>query len=230
MDGLSGQVPQSRAGQVPESPAGQVPPLRARVRPSAGEPEGALVLLHGRGADEHDLYPLLDLLDPERRLLGVTPGAPLSLPPGGSHWYQFAGIPTPHAETFHASIPLLDTLLGNLPVPLDRVILGGFSQGTVMSWALTLGPGRTRPAAVIALSGFLPRVDDWPLDPSQLAGVTVAIGHGTLDPVIPVEYGQEARAALEAGDAAVTWMESPVGHTIDPAWLPTLRDVVSDAV
>ena len=210
--------------------AGQPQRLRARVRPSAGDPEGALVLLHGRGADEHDLYPLLDLLDPERRLLGVTPGAPLSLPPGGSHWYQLAGIPTPHAETFHASIPLLDMLLEGLQVPFERVVLGGFSQGTVMSWALTLGPGRARPAAVIALSGFLPRVADWPLDPSQLAGIPVAIGHGTLDPVIPVAFGHEARAALEAGGAAVTWMESPVGHTVDPGWVPALRDVVSAAV
>ena len=56
-------------------------------RPAVGEPEGLLVLLHGRGADERDLFPLLDLLDPERRLLGVTPRGPLSLPPGGAHWY-----------------------------------------------------------------------------------------------------------------------------------------------
>ncbi|MEA2246293.1 MAG: phospholipase/carboxylesterase, partial [Solirubrobacteraceae bacterium] len=45
-----------------------------RVRPAAGEPEGAMVLLHGRGADENDLFPLFDILDPERRLVGVTPG------------------------------------------------------------------------------------------------------------------------------------------------------------
>ena len=49
------------------------------TRPARGEPEGLLVLLHGRGADEHDLFPLLDVLDPERRLLGVTPRAPLAL-------------------------------------------------------------------------------------------------------------------------------------------------------
>ena len=48
-----------------------------RIRPAAGEPEGALVLLHGRGADEHDLLPLLEALDPERRLVGVTPRGPL---------------------------------------------------------------------------------------------------------------------------------------------------------
>ena len=63
----------------------QADPLVALWREPAGEPEGALVLLHGRGADEHDLYPRLDVLDPEHRLQGVTPGGPLNLPPGGRH-------------------------------------------------------------------------------------------------------------------------------------------------
>ena len=57
--------------------------LEARVRPADGEPEGALVLLHGRGADELDLFPLLEVFDPERRLVAATPRAPLALPPGG---------------------------------------------------------------------------------------------------------------------------------------------------
>jgi phospholipase/carboxylesterase len=57
-------------------------PLVHVVRAAAGEPEGALILLHGRGADEHDLAPVLDVLDPERRLVGLTPGAPLPGPSG----------------------------------------------------------------------------------------------------------------------------------------------------
>ena len=77
--------------------------------PAAGEPEGALVLFHGRGADEHDLFPLLDLLDPERRLLGVTPRGPLSLPPGGAHWYALARARHPDPATF---LPTLRRALG----------------------------------------------------------------------------------------------------------------------
>jgi phospholipase/carboxylesterase len=205
-------------------------PLEALTRPARSEPEGALVLLHGRGADEHDLYPLLDLFDPERRLLGITPGAPLRLPPGGRHWYRLGGIPTPDPATFHASVPLLADLLDGLPVPLERVVLGGFSQGAVMSWAMTLGPGRPRPAGVIAMSGFLPRVDDWPLTLTGLDGLPVAITHGTLDPVIPVDFGREARAALEAAGADVLWHESPVPHTIDPDAIPQLRAFVARAL
>jgi phospholipase/carboxylesterase len=210
--------------------AGDSSPLRVRVRPAEGEPAGALVLLHGRGADEHDLFGLLDLLDPERRLHGVTPGGPLSLPPGGRHWYRLAGIPTPDGPTFHASVPLLDALLENLPVPHERVVLGGFSQGAVMSWALTLGPHRPRPAAVVALSGFLPRLATWPLDATRLAGVPVAIAHGALDPLIPADYGREARDVLDAAGADVVWLETPVPHTVDPDWIPALRAVVADAV
>jgi len=74
--------------------------LAYRERPAASEPEGLLVLFHGRGADEHDLFPLLDLLDPERRLLGVTPRGPLSLPPGGAHWYAVQEIGYPDPGTF----------------------------------------------------------------------------------------------------------------------------------
>ena len=108
-------------------------PLRSSQRPPAGEPEGALVLLHGRGADEHDLFPLLDALDPERRLLGVTPRGPLCAPARRRHWYALGGIPTPDPATFSPTSPRLAAFLDALPVPIERVVLGGFSQGAVMT-------------------------------------------------------------------------------------------------
>ena len=78
-------------------------PLIHVVREAAGEPEGALVLLHGRGADEHDLVSLLDELDPERRLVGFTPGAPLPGPGGGRWWYMVPRVGHPDPATFHAT-------------------------------------------------------------------------------------------------------------------------------
>ena len=206
-------------------------PLRALVREPAGEPEGALVLLHGRGADERDLYPLLDALDPERRLLGVTPRGPLALPPGGAHWYRLGGIPTPDPDTFFPTLEQAATFLDGLPVPAERVVLGGFSQGAVMSWALGLGEGRPRPAGIVALSGFLPRVDgfDLDLDLDDLERLPVAVAHGSLDPVIPVEFGREAAARLREAGADVLWRETPVPHTIDPRILPELQAFVARA-
>ncbi len=204
-------------------------PLVVRRREPAGEPEGALVLLHGRGADENDLHPLLDLLDPERRLLGLTPGGPLHLPPGGRHWYALGGIPTPDPPTFFSTAPRLAGFLDALPVPMDRVVLGGFSQGTVMSWAMTLAPDRPRPAAVVALSGFLPRVPGYPLDPARLAGIPVAVAHGTLDPVIPFRFGAEAAETLTEAGAEVVRRESDVPHMVDPAWIEPLGELVRRA-
>ena len=148
-----------------------IEPLRFLERPAAGAPEGALVLLHGRGADEYDLFPLLDALDPERRLLGITPRGPLSLPPGGAHWYRLGGIPTPDPGTFFPTFEAAAAFLDGLPVPIDRIVLGGFSQGAVMSWALGLGAGRPRPAAIMALSGFMPEVEGFELDLTDLDGV-----------------------------------------------------------
>jgi phospholipase/carboxylesterase len=214
-------------GQVTET---ELAPLVARRREAVGEPAGALVLLHGRGADEHDLFPLLDLLDPERRLLGVTPGAPLSLPPGGRHWYALGGIPTPDPRTFNATAPRLAAFLDALPVPIERVVLGGFSQGAVMAWAMSLGPDRPRPAGVVAMSGFLPRVEAWPLEPRRLAGMPVGVAHGLLDPVIPARFGAEAAETLQEAGADVVRLESAVPHMVDPAWIEPLRDLVSRSV
>jgi phospholipase/carboxylesterase len=184
------------------------------------------VLLHGRGADEHDLYPLLDAFDPERRLSGYTPRGPLALPPGGAHWYKLGGIPTPEPTTFFPTFERLTSWFDALPFEPERIVLGGFSQGAVMSYALGLGEGRPRPAGLVCLSGFMPRVAGFALDLSGLDGYPVAIGHGTLDPVISVEWSREARALLEESDADVLYRESPLPHAIDPAFVPELAAFV----
>jgi phospholipase/carboxylesterase len=200
------------------------------VRPAEGDPEGALVLFHGRGADENDLFPLLDALDPERRLVGATPRGPLSLPPGGAHWYVLGGIGTPEATTFHASYAAasewLDGFLREHGVGHDRLVLGGFSQGGVMAYSLGLGAGRPRPAAIVALSSFIPTVQGLELDLS-LPLPPVAIGHGTLDPVIEVEWGRRARALLEQAGADVLYRETPMFHQIDPEFIRELFDWVA---
>jgi phospholipase/carboxylesterase len=194
--------------------------LHALAREPAGEPHGALVLFHGRGADEHDLVPLLDVLDPERRLLGLTPRGPLSLPPGGAHWYVVPRVGYPDTDTFHESYRLASEWLDALPVPIERTVLGGFSQGAVMSFALGLGGDRPRPAGIVAFSGFVPTVDGW--EPDYAGAPPVAIGHGTYDPIIPVEFGRSARAALEAAGGDVTYRESPLPHAIDPRYAAEL--------
>lgn len=208
--------------------------LMRLTRPPAGEPSGLLVLLHGRGADEHDLYPLLDFLDPERRLLGVTLRGPLHLPPGGAHWYVVREIGYPDPETFASTYALaaaaLDDLAREHGIPPERTILGGFSQGAVMTYALGLGAGRSRPAALVALSGFVPSVPGFELDLAPPLP-PVAVGHGVLDPVIDVEWSRRARGLLQEAGADLLYRESPgLGHSIDPGFLRELRPWIRRAL
>jgi phospholipase/carboxylesterase len=206
-----------------------------RVREPDGEPEGALILNHGRGADENDLYPLLDELDPDRRLLAVTTGAPLrGVPPGGRHWYVVERIGYPHRETFAHSFGILaaklDALLAEHGVDHGRTIYGGFSQGTVMSWALALDRGRPAPAGVIALSGFIPVVEGFDPDLASRGDMRAYIHHGANDPVIAAGFGRDAAGRLREAGIDVTYEETDAGHWLPPEIVPRVRDFVADVL
>jgi len=213
---------------------GGVELLRHVVRPAAGAPRGALVLLHGRGTDEHDLQPLVDALDPERRLVAVTPRAPLTFAgQPGAHWYRVRRVGFPDEETFSATYPRLaawlDALPGALGVPWERTVLGGFSQGAAMAFALGLGAGpahpRPAPAGILALSGFVPSVPGFEPALEGRAGFHVALGHGEADPVIPVDFARDARERLLTAGVELLYRETPgMGHTIDPGFVPALRE------
>lgn len=201
-------------------------PLVHVVRASAGEPVGALVLLHGRGADEHDLVPVLDVLDPERRLVGLTPGAPLPGPGGGRWWYRVPRVGFPDPTTFHATYALLtaflDGWLEERSIPWERTIVGGFSMGCVMSYATSLGPRRPSPAGILAMSGFIPTVEGWEPDLASRAGLPVFVTHGSRDPVISVEFARDARDRLDAAGLAVEYHEHGGSHHIDPRGVPLM--------
>jgi phospholipase/carboxylesterase len=200
-------------------------------RPSVGPPDGLVVLFHGRGADERDLYPLFDVLDPGRRLFGLTPRGPLQLPPGGAHWYAVREIGYPDPMTFRGSYARVGAWVNAIGeetgIGPDRTVLGGFSQGAVMTFALGLGPGRPHPAGLIALSGFIPTVPGFELDLTPPLP-RVAIGHGTLDPVISVEWSREAARVLADAGADVGYREAPhMAHSIDPVALRELPSWLS---
>jgi len=193
------------------------------ARPAARGADGTLVLLHGRATDEHDLLRVVDALDPERRLDGLTPRGPFTLPPGGYHWYgPVVRVGFPNKETFEQSFALLSEWL-DATVDLERTVLGGFSQGSVMAYALGLGAGRPAPAGVLAMSGFIPVVEGFELDLEGRRGLPVAIAHGTHDPVITVQFGREARDRLSAAGLDVLYRESPIGHGVDPRGIDELR-------
>jgi phospholipase/carboxylesterase len=173
---------------------------------------------------------LFDLLDPERKFVGVAPRGPLSLPPGGAHWYVVKQVGWPDPETFlptfAAASSWLDAVVAQHGLTYDRVVLGGFSQGAVMSYALGLGAERPQPGAILAFSGFLPNLEGFELDLGR-PGLKVAIGHGTYDPLIEVEFAQDARRRLTEAGIDVLYRESPLPHVIDPTFVEEARALVA---
>jgi phospholipase/carboxylesterase len=193
-------------------------------RAAAGDPEGLLVLHHGRGTDERDLLGLADLLDPDRRLRVVTPRAPLQLPDSpGYHWYLVPRVGHPDPESFEAARAALaelhDALWEESGFGAERTVLGGFSMGAVMSYAMGLSAERPPPAGILAFSGFVPTVEGWEPALADRTATPVFVSHGRRDPVIGIEFAERARDLLEAGGLAVTYRESELGHQIDPAHL-----------
>lgn len=156
----------------------------------------------------------------------MTPQAPLRLPPGGFHWYALAGLGTPDPGTFLPTLEVagawLDALVEQTGLGHERLVLGGFSQGGVMTYALGLGRGRPRPARLLVMSSFVPSAPGFELDLEQPTP-PVAIGHGTYDDVIGVEWGRAAREQLEAAGADVLYREYPLPHAVDPGFLDEVR-------
>jgi phospholipase/carboxylesterase len=193
-------------------------------RPSEGDPQGLLVLHHGRGTDERDLLGLADALDPRRRLRVVTPRAPLVLPGApGYHWYVVPRVGYPDPETFGAARGALAALHDSLwsesgPGP-SRTVLGGFSMGAVMSYAMALSAERPAVAGILAFSGFVPVVEGWQPSLADRADTRAFVAHGRNDPVIGIEFAHRARRLLEEGGLPLEYRESELGHQIDPGAL-----------
>lgn len=209
--------------------------LLLRERPASGDAAGLLVLHHGRGADEHDLLTLGDALDPDRELHLVTPRAPLELPGWpGYHWYAVPRVGYPDHDTFFAAYRALselhDQLWADTGIPPERTVLGGFSMGAVMSYALGLGADRPAPAGIMAFSGFIPSVEGWRANPRDRAHERVFIAHGRDDRVIGVEFARSAHQELTAAGLDVDYHESESGHHIDPREIPAASDWLAATV
>ncbi len=186
-----------------------------------------LLLLHGYGASEHDLFDLADYVDPHLHVLSLR--APLALPWGGFAWYHLDGVPgrlIPDPLSRAEAIDLLERIVTALPAQVgadpQRVYLLGFSQGAILS----LGLAMRRPdlvAGVIAASGYLDReLLPTPI-PAGLAGLPILQMHGTYDDVIPVSAAHTTRSMLADLPVRHSYHEYPVGHGIHPEGLQVLQ-------
>jgi len=184
---------------------------------SSGDDCVTIVALHGRGADAHDLVPLIEALQLEDVLL-IAPRAPLPLNLGfvqGYAWYDLGEEGVPDPRTFSPNLDHLRKFLREIKsgYRVGRLILFGFSQGTVMAYAV----GLTDPASVsgiVALSGYIPSRSDLPLQWSKLNGLSVFVSHGEYDEIISVDLGREAAEMLRRAGADVVYREYAMGHEV----------------
>jgi len=180
-----------------------------------------LLLLHGLGSNEHDLFSFAPYLD--KRFLVVSARAPFSLFPGGYAWFQIDFMPSGlrmHTDQAERSrlilLAFLDHLLEAYEVDAKRVYLAGFSQGAMMSMNVAL----THPekvAGVLAMSGrLLPDILPNLAAPEQLQDLPIFVSHGIYDDVLPIENGRVTQEILSQLPVALTYKEYPMAHEISP--------------
>jgi phospholipase/carboxylesterase len=184
-----------------------------------------MLLIHGKGANEHDLEALIPHIDPEGRFLTVLPRAPLPFM-SGWEWYETDGIPRAGPELF-SSVDLVDDLLDEVCAGYGferaQAIVAGFSQGCAVT--LTLGlrrSDRPRPAGLLGMSGFLPEREG--LEYDFTTAPPVFIQHGTDDPLISVEFGRRAVTRLGAEGVPVVYRDYPMAHQVS---LDSMRDAMT---
>ncbi|MCI0524568.1 MAG: dienelactone hydrolase family protein [Acidobacteria bacterium] len=201
-----------------------------------------LLLLHGYGANEDDLFSLAPYLD--ERFLVVSARAPVTLAPMSYAWFNLSFTPqgvSINPEEAESSRLTLRKFIGELVEVYEcnsnAVYLMGFSQGAMMSLAVALTfPGVA--AAVVAMSGrLLPQTLTQIADHDALIGLPIFASHGRRDTVLPISHGRDARVKLSELPVELTYREYEMGHEISydslndiTEWLSEQLDRSSSAI
>jgi phospholipase/carboxylesterase len=197
--------------------------VRAPLTQSARSPKYSplLILLHGIGSNEEDLFSLANQLPAE--MLIVSARAPYQLSEGSYAWYQIdystpkRTINTAQAEWSRTVLDkFIEQLIAKYPVDTREVYLMGFSQGAIMSYNLALTEPK-KIKAVVSLSGRLqPEITSMVATAQELKHLHFFIAHGTEDHVIEVEEGRAAAQFCRGLHIPTIYKEYPMGHQIDP--------------
>jgi len=184
-----------------------------------------LVLLHGYGADEHDLLPIAHELDP--RLRAVSLQGPVALGGPMRAWFNlsqdFQGRISFDPGEARAAVQSAIGAVEEIAAASARPLLLGFSQGA----GIALGVGLLRPeliAGVLSLSGVARALEERDhAPPAALRGLRVFAAHGTQDPLLPISLGHRLRDELVRLGIAVEWHEYAMGHMIVPEEIEDAR-------
>ena len=181
-----------------------------------------LLLLHGYGSNEADLFSFAEELPEEYYIISAR--APYDMQYGSYAWYainfdadQNKFSDNEQAKTSRDLIAkFIDELVQNYPIDATNVSLIGFSQGSILSYAVALSyPEKVQ--QVVAMSGYLNLdivADDYLKN--TLSNLRIFASHGTVDQVIPVDWARKTPAILENLGVGVTYKEYPIGHGVAP--------------
>lgn len=181
-----------------------------------------LIMLHGYGSNEQDLFSMASMLN--KKFLVVSLRAPQQLPWGGFAWYDIdfdqLGGKMSNVEQAEVSLGKLETLYEELKqaytFDTKQVYLMGFSQGAILSYALSLKHPEWF-KGIMALSGYvLKDIVPTRFKPEAHQHLSYFITHGTQDEVIPVDWGKSATGVLEQLGIKHSYREYPMGHGINP--------------
>lgn len=196
---------------------------------SAPNPTAAVIWLHGLGADGNDfagLVPELDLegCPPIRFVFPHAPSIPITINGGYvmPGWYDLYGMDLVSKQDdrgIQKSEWAINALIENevaRGIPYERIVLAGFSQGCAMALHTALRlPHKI--AGVMALSGYLPLADRFPSERHAAnAHTPIFMAHGTQDPVVVIQRGEESRDALAKLGHPVQWHTYPMPHSVHP--------------
>ena len=181
-----------------------------------------LLLLHGYGSNEEDLFSFASELPDEYYVVSVR--APYDLQPYGHAWYaiHFDADENKFSDDVQAIesreliIQFIDELIAKYPIDETQVSLIGFSQGAILSYATALSyPEKI--ARVVALSGYLnENIIKKDFENKVLSNLKLFISHGTVDQVIPIDWARKAKPFMENLGLDVTYKEYPIGHGVAP--------------
>jgi len=181
-----------------------------------------LLLLHGYGSNEQDLFSFATELPDEYYIISAR--APYSMQYGSYAWYaiNFDADQNKFSDNDQAIISrdivagFIDELVSNYPIDANNVTLIGFSQGTILSYAVALSyPEKVQ--RVVAMSGYInPEILEKNYLKNSFSNLQLFASHGTADQVIPVEWGRKAKPFLENLGINVTYKEYPIGHGVSP--------------
>jgi phospholipase/carboxylesterase len=181
-----------------------------------------LIMLHGYGSDENDLFSFASELQEELFIISVR--APFPMQPYGNAWYAiyFDNTSGKFSDTEQAKnsrdliAAFIDEAVAAYDVDDQNITLLGFSQGTILSYAVALNyPEKVK--NVIALSGYI-NEDLLPnnLNEKDYSKLDFYCSHGSVDQVIPVEWARKAKPFLDGLKIKNTYSEFPVGHGVNP--------------